>query len=56
MIVGDGAQRAADARLLEEDAERRDHERGDDRRGDVELLQRDRRRRGSCRSMAPDGR
>ena len=40
VAVGDGAQRAADAGLLEEDGERRDHQRGDHRGGDVDLLQR----------------
>ena len=39
MAVGDRAQRAADAGLLEEHGEPRHHERGDDGGGDVELLQ-----------------
>ena len=40
VAVGDGAQGAANARLLEEQRERRHHQRGDDRRGNIDLLQR----------------
>ncbi len=40
VAVGDRAQRPSDPGLLEEHGEDRDHQRGDDRRGDVELLQR----------------
>src|ERR1043166_865768 len=41
VAVGDRAQRAADARLLEEHRERRHHDRGDHRGRDVDLLQAD---------------
>jgi hypothetical protein len=41
VAVGDGPQRPADAGILEEDRQQRDHDRGDDGRRDVDLLQRD---------------
>ncbi len=40
VAVGDRAQRAPDAGLLEEHREHRDHDRGDDGGRDVDLLQR----------------
>ena len=41
MVVGDGAQRAADARALEEQRQPGDQQAGDDGRPDVELVHQD---------------
>ena len=39
MVVRDGTQRAADARMLEEQGEARHHQPGDHRGGDIDLLE-----------------